>query len=61
MPYRNSMRLMGQLNVTRAFGDAIYRPYITSEPEFSTYSFTTDDVLLVLATDGLWNVIYSFF
>jgi serine/threonine protein phosphatase PrpC len=55
------MRLMGQLNVTRAFGDAIYRPYITSEPEFSTYSFTTDDVLLVLATDGLWNVIYSFF
>jgi len=57
------LRVAGELNVTRAFGDKQYKPFIIAEPEILVYDvnqllseFQFRDVFLVLATDGLWNV-----
>lgn len=49
--------------MTRAFGDKRNKPFIIAEPEILVYDinellqeFEFQDVFLVLATDGLWNV-----
>ncbi len=47
---------IGDLSVSRAFGDLDNLPYITHEPEISNYQLTNDS-FLVLACDGLWDVL----
>lgn len=57
-------RVLGELAVTRAFGDNKYKPYVICEPEIVEYKLTSKDEFLILGTDGFWNVyfyiIYSF-
>jgi len=49
-------RVMGELAVSRAIGDHCLRPYVIPEPEVSMLDCTPKDEVLVLASDGLWDV-----
>ncbi|KAL4486880.1 hypothetical protein ABPG72_009644 [Tetrahymena utriculariae] len=58
----SQLRVSGELNVTRAFGDKRYKPFIIAEPEIIVYDiysllseFEFREVFLVLASDGLWH------
>lgn len=44
------------LNNNRAIGDVELQPYITSQPEVTTKTIDSRDEYLVLASDGLWDV-----
>lgn len=52
----NGHRVMGVLAMSRAIGDHGLRPYIIPEPEVSVVCRTDDDDFLLLASDGLWDV-----
>ncbi|EFJ47935.1 hypothetical protein VOLCADRAFT_61058 [Volvox carteri f. nagariensis] len=54
--YWNGHRVMGVLAMSRAIGDHGLRPYIIPEPEVSVVCRTEDDDFLLLASDGLWDV-----
>lgn len=49
-------RVMGLLAMSRAIGDHFLRPYVVSEPEVIVIDRALEDELLILATDGLWDV-----
>eukprot|EP00002_Diphylleia_rotans_P038985 TRINITY_DN8940_c0_g1_i2.p1 TRINITY_DN8940_c0_g1~~TRINITY_DN8940_c0_g1_i2.p1 ORF type:complete len:615 (+),score=118.70 TRINITY_DN8940_c0_g1_i2:57-1901(+) len=52
-------RLCGVLAVTRAFGDAFFSPYVCAEPalfELPLDDLQTGNWFIVLATDGVWDV-----
>lgn len=53
----NGVRVMGLLAVSRAIGDHSLRPYVIAEPEVTIVQRHTADELLVLASDGLWDVL----
>lgn len=48
-------RVQDSLAVTRAFGDASMKPWVTGEPEVTRRRLTPDCRFVVLASDGLWN------
>ncbi|EKX33817.1 hypothetical protein GUITHDRAFT_147660 [Guillardia theta CCMP2712] len=50
-------RVMGRLGVSRAFGDASLKKYVTAEPEVTSFPLTVGDDFLILACDGLWDVV----
>lgn len=50
-------RLMGVLAMTRAIGDHFLKPYITCEPEVVVTERSAADDLLVIGSDGLWDVL----
>lgn len=50
-------RTMGVLSLSRAVGDWYARPYVTQEPEAFQYALTGKEDYLLLATDGLWDVL----
>lgn len=50
---------IADLSVSRAFGDLDALPYITSTPDMFKYKLTSDDKFMVLACDGLWDVMES--
>jgi len=50
-------RVSGVLAVSRAIGDRLLKPYVTARPEVRTWSLTQDDATLILATDGVWDVL----
>jgi serine/threonine protein phosphatase PrpC len=47
---------IGNLSVSRSFGDNDTRPYITHLPDMFTHTITSKDRFLILACDGLWDV-----
>ncbi|CAA6665027.1 unnamed protein product [Spirodela intermedia] len=49
-------RVNGQLAVSRAFGDRLLKPHLTSAPAVRAVDITNDTVLLILASDGIWKV-----
>lgn len=49
-------RVMGELAVSRAIGDHCLRPYVIPEPELLMVERTPEDEVLVMASDGLWDV-----
>lgn len=50
-------RLEGDLEVSRSFGDVGYQDKgLTAEPEFTSHNITSRDVFLVLASDGVFEV-----
>eukprot|EP00879_Flechtneria_rotunda_P002671 GHRR01002876.1.p1 GENE.GHRR01002876.1~~GHRR01002876.1.p1 ORF type:complete len:464 (+),score=193.40 GHRR01002876.1:1182-2573(+) len=51
-----SHRVMGLLAMSRAIGDHFLRPYIVPEPEVMSFQRSHEDELLLLASDGLWDV-----
>lgn len=50
-------RVNGQLAVSRAIGDVDYKPYVTAEPDVTSYDLSGDEDFLLLACDGLWDVV----
>ncbi|XP_062013577.1 probable protein phosphatase 2C 6 [Rosa rugosa] len=46
----------GVLTMTRAIGDQDLKPWIISEPEVTVLTRTDTDECLILASDGLWDV-----
>lgn len=49
-------RLNGVLAVTRSFGDIRFKQFVVPEPEVLKHSFTGREDFIVLACDGLWDV-----
>jgi serine/threonine protein phosphatase PrpC len=56
LTYWGRWRVEGVLAVSRAIGDVELQPYITSQPEVTTKTIDSRDEYLVLASDGLWDV-----
>jgi serine/threonine protein phosphatase PrpC len=44
------------LSVSRSFGDINAIPYVTHLPDIYNYTLTDDDKFIVIACDGLWDV-----
>lgn len=55
--YWDGARVLGVLAMSRAIGDSYLKPYVTSEPEVTTTERTVEDECLILASDGLWDVV----
>ena len=45
------------LSLSRAFGDLDCKPYVTHLPQIYEYEVNKNDKFLVLACDGLWDVL----
>ncbi|WCJ28712.1 protein kinase family protein / protein phosphatase 2C (PP2C) family protein [Euphorbia peplus] len=45
------------LQVTRSIGDDDLKPFVTAEPEITETSLSEEDEFLVMASDGLWDVV----
>lgn len=55
-------RVAGSLAVSRAFGDIqlkVGQGALVVDPEVSSWSLSQDDAFIVIATDGLWDVMKS--
>jgi adenylate cyclase len=50
-------RIMGDIAVTRALGDGQFSPFITNEPSVLVVSRTGEELFMVVACDGLWDVV----
>ncbi|GAA0140812.1 protein phosphatase [Lithospermum erythrorhizon] len=55
--YWDGPRVLGVLAMSRAIGDNYLKPYVISEPEVTITDRTDDDECLILASDGLWDVV----
>ena len=49
-------RVNGFLAMSRSIGDHHLRPFVIAEPEVSCVERCADDEVLIIATDGLWDV-----
>lgn len=43
--------------MSRAFGNRLLKPFVVAEPEIQEQEIDDDMELLVLASDGLWDVV----
>lgn len=50
---------IGDLSVSRAFGDKNATKYVTHRPDLYKYTRTKGDAFIILACDGLWDVMES--
>ncbi|TVU00864.1 hypothetical protein EJB05_53712, partial [Eragrostis curvula] len=50
-------RVLGVLAMSRAIGDGYLKPYVSSVPEVTVADRTDADECLILASDGLWDVV----
>ncbi|XP_030444606.2 probable protein phosphatase 2C 75 [Syzygium oleosum] len=57
--YENGARVEGILAMSRAIGDKYLKPVVTSEPEITFTARQAEDDCLILASDGLWDVLSS--
>ncbi|XP_060668009.1 probable protein phosphatase 2C 24 isoform X1 [Ziziphus jujuba] len=55
--YWEGPRVLGVLAMSRAIGDNYLKPYVTCEPEVTITDRTAEDDCLILASDGLWDVV----
>jgi len=55
--YWDGPRVLGVLAMSRAIGDNYLKPYVISEPEVMVTERTEEDECLILASDGLWDVV----
>ncbi|KAH9315248.1 hypothetical protein KI387_023875 [Taxus chinensis] len=53
----NGYRVGGFLAMSRALGDRFLKRYVISEPEVTCTDRTHEDECLILASDGLWDVL----
>ncbi|ELP83824.1 podocan precursor, putative [Entamoeba invadens IP1] len=51
-----SGRLNGEVGLARALGDLRCHPALTAEPEVLTYNRSGEDLAIVMACDGVWDV-----
>ncbi|CAM9526071.1 unnamed protein product, partial [Ectocarpus fasciculatus] len=52
-------RVEGVLAVSRGIGDVRLKPYVTSEPEITVKTIEENDLYVVVASDGLWDVMQN--
>ncbi|XP_059641794.1 protein phosphatase 2C 16-like [Cornus florida] len=52
----NGHRVFGVLAMSRSIGDRYLKPWIIPEPEVTIIPRAREDELLILASDGLWDV-----
>ncbi|KAF8380071.1 hypothetical protein HHK36_027541 [Tetracentron sinense] len=50
-------RVLGVLATSRSIGDHYLKPYVISDPEVIVSERTVADEFLILASDGLWDVV----
>eukprot|EP00252_Welwitschia_mirabilis_P003310 TRINITY_DN133_c0_g1_i2.p1 TRINITY_DN133_c0_g1~~TRINITY_DN133_c0_g1_i2.p1 ORF type:complete len:228 (+),score=50.78 TRINITY_DN133_c0_g1_i2:238-921(+) len=55
--YWNGYRVGGFLAMSRALGDRFLKRYVISEPEVTCTERIQEDECLILASDGLWDVL----
>ncbi|XP_040379457.1 probable protein phosphatase 2C 37 [Oryza brachyantha] len=55
--YLNGPRVRGILAMSRALGDRYLKPEVICEPDITITERTVDDECLILASDGMWDVI----
>ncbi|XP_057523724.1 protein phosphatase 2C 37-like [Amaranthus tricolor] len=55
--YWDGARVLGMLAMSRAIGDNYLKPYVIPDPEVTETDRTPDDECLILASDGLWDVV----
>ncbi|KAE8736402.1 putative protein phosphatase 2C 8 [Hibiscus syriacus] len=53
----NGHRVLGVVATSRSIGDQYLKPSIISEPDVIKRELTDDDEFLILASDGLWDVV----
>jgi serine/threonine protein phosphatase PrpC len=56
VPGTGLYRVNGNLALSRAIGDRSERPAVCAIPDISVQALSSDDDFLVVATDGLWDV-----
>lgn len=54
--YWNGARVLGVLAMSRSIGDHYMRPWIIPDPEVTFTTRTEEDECLIVASDGLWDV-----
>lgn len=60
VPGMGAYRVNGNLAVSRAWGDRLERPYVSSDPDIEVLQRNHEgDRFMVLASDGLWDVMTS--
>ncbi|KAK4839952.1 hypothetical protein QYF36_026161 [Acer negundo] len=52
----NGHRILGVLATSRSIGDQYLKPFVISKPEVTVSERTENDEFLILASDGLWDV-----
>uniref|UniRef100_A0A7N0U3A4 protein-serine/threonine phosphatase n=1 Tax=Kalanchoe fedtschenkoi TaxID=63787 RepID=A0A7N0U3A4_KALFE len=55
--YWDGPRVLGVLAMSRAIGDNYLKPYVICEPEITITDRAPEDECLILASDGLWDVV----
>ncbi|KAI4384490.1 hypothetical protein MLD38_002640 [Melastoma candidum] len=55
--YWEGARVLGVLAMSRAIGDNYLKPFVISDPEVTVTARTDEDECLILASDGLWDVV----
>ncbi|CAI9295762.1 unnamed protein product [Lactuca saligna] len=57
--FTDGARVEGILAMSRAIGDRLLKQWVTSEPEITVTRREAGDECLIVASDGLWDVISS--
>jgi hypothetical protein len=52
----STWRVEGSLNLSRSLGDGHLKQFISSTPSVLRHDLLVDDNFVILATDGVWNV-----
>ncbi|KAK9829329.1 hypothetical protein WJX72_005218 [[Myrmecia] bisecta] len=55
--WAGTWRVGGVLAVSRAFGDRLLKRYVVATPDIREETMTAEDEAMILASDGLWDVI----
>ncbi|XP_074287295.1 protein phosphatase 2C 37-like [Silene latifolia] len=55
--YWDGARVLGMLAMSRAIGDNYLKPYVIPDPEITITDRTLEDECLIIASDGLWDVV----
>lgn len=55
--WAGTWRVGGVLAVSRAFGDRLLKRYVVAKPEMREEALGPDDEALILASDGVWDVV----
>ena len=50
-------RVEGDLAISRSFGDKDLKRWVTAQPDFRSHTLCDGDEFLLLASDGLWDVL----
>jgi protein phosphatase 1L len=58
-PDEQMYRVQGVLAVSRAFGNAYFKPFVTHVPEIHEQVLAEDNLFLCIASDGLWECVQN--